>query len=69
MNTRAIRSTCDEDAIANHLMGSVRQAERSGASSALMAVDAKYVTAVALVSNVSSEGDSMHLSASVVMTR
>ena len=69
MNTRAIRATCDENDIANHLMGSVRQAERSGTSSALMSESAKYVTVAVLVSSVSPKGDSMSLSASVVMTR
>lgn len=69
MNTRAVRTTCDEKDISNQLMGSVRQAARAGTESALMSENAKYVTVAVLVSSVSQEGDVMSLSASVVMTR
>lgn len=69
MNTRAVRAACDENDIANQLMGSVRQAARAGTESALMSENAKYVTAAVLVSSVSQAGDAMSLSASVVMTR
>lgn len=69
MNARTVRSTCNESDVANQLMGSVRQAERAGSHSALMSESAEYVTVAVLVSNVSETGDSMRLSASVVMTR
>lgn len=69
MNTRTVRATCDENDIADQLMGSVRQAERSGTRGALMSENAAYATVVLLVSSVSETGDSMRLSASVVMTR
>ena len=69
MNTRAVRAACDENDIANQLMGSVRQAARAGTESALMSENAKYVTVAVLVSSVSQAGDAMSLSASVVMTR
>ena len=69
MNTRTVRATCSENDIADQLMGSVRQAEQAGSRGALMSDTAAYATVAVLVSNVSETGDSMRLSASVVMTR
>lgn len=69
MNARTVSSTCEENDIADQLMGSVRQAEQLGSHSALMSENAVYATVVVLVSSVSETGDAMRLSASVVMTR